>query len=310
MSRVKFCPKCMNIIHKKDTECSNCGMLVSDMENEERVEEKLKPQKKEKPVMLDENGNPLSKKEQRKKLKEKQIDFEEEFYESDEESKSLELDNRVNAISEEGENDENTSIASIEKPKRHKHKPKKKEAPEFTVNETGEYEINTKDVTFFENNEEYSIRKARGDYEPEKLKWWEIYKWADRMLARRKVKKQVNKASTVKPEYISKTKLLILCALFGWMGGHNLYAGNKAKGWTILGMFVVMLLVIYINPLAEIMGTFIGGGFGFAIMCMWFYDFFAICFNKYKYHVTKMQFIRKLNVETRAKLGKKYINMK
>jgi len=35
----KFCPKCMNIIRKKDTKCSQCGMPVEEMQTKE-VEKK------------------------------------------------------------------------------------------------------------------------------------------------------------------------------------------------------------------------------------------------------------------------------
>lgn len=296
MKRVKFCPKCMNIIHKKDTACSSCGMLVSDMENQERVEDKLKAKKAEPEIIVDETGKELTKKEIIELKKKKQIDFEKEFLVVDE--------------NKEKNSEEQSSTGVESKPKRHKHKPKKKDSPNFSVDEAGEYKIDTKDVTFFETQEEYSVKKARGDYKPEKIEWWEIYKWADRMLARRKIKKEVNKAARVKPEYISKGKLLTLCILFGWMGVHNFYARNHVKGWTLLSMFIVMLVVVYTPVLYVIMGIFVGGGFGFVLLSMWMYDMFAIMTNRYKYRVTKLQFIRKLNIETRAKLGKRYIDIK
>ena len=37
--------------------------------------------------------------------------------------------------------------------------------------------------------QEYSVKKARGDYRPPRVKRWEIYKLADRAFARRKIKK-------------------------------------------------------------------------------------------------------------------------
>lgn len=299
MKRVKFCPKCMNIIGKKDTECSSCGMKVEDMNIEDSVSILPKKIKKEKEVILDENGKTLSKKEIKKLQEQKEIDFEEAFAEP-EESQTEGLENL-----EVQENAEEKLL-----PKRHKHKSKKKEKPEFSVSESGEYSINTKDVTFFENQEEYSVKKARGDYEPEKLKWWEIYKWADRMLARRKVKKEVNKAATVRPEFVSKTTMLLLCIFFGWMGAHNFYAKNTAKGWTIVGMLIATVIIVEVPVLYAFMGVFVGGGCGFIVVCMWIIDLFGIITNRYRYKITKMQFIRKLNVETRAKLGKKYINIK
>lgn len=299
MKRVKFCPKCMNIIGKKDTECSACGMKVEDMKIEDVPTFMPKKKKKEKEIITDENGNVLSKKEIKKLQEQKEINFEEAFFEEEE-----------NPVETESVNQPESTEENETKPKRHKHKSKKKDAPEFSVNETGEYSINTKDVTFFEKQEEYSVKKARGDYEPEKLKWWEIYKWADRMLARRKIKKEVNKAATVRPEFISKTKMLLLCLFFGWMGAHNFYARNKAKGWTIVGMLIAMVIIVKVPALNAFMGVFVGGGCGFVVLCMWLIDIFAIITNRYRYRITKMQFIKKLNVETRAKLGKKYIDIK
>jgi len=296
MKRVKFCPKCMNIIHKKDEECSQCGMKVSEMVQDESLSIMPKFTKQEE-VIVGDDGKELSKKEIRKLKENKVIDFEKEFYGEESES-------------EQNENSSDASEESKNKPKRHKHKSKKKNVPNYTVDAEGEFDINTKDVTFFENQEEYSVKKARGDYEPEKLKWWEIYKWADRMLARRKVMKEVNKAAVVRPEFVNKGILAILCLLFGWMGAHNFYAKNNAKGWTVLGMFVAALIIVQVPVLYQFMGIFVGGGLGFIVISMWFYDFICICFNRYKFRITKMQFIRKLNTETRAKLGKKYINMK
>ena len=165
-------------------------------------------------------------------------------------------------------------------------------------------------VTFFEKQDEYSVKKARGEYTPEKIEWWEIYKWADRMLARRKVKKEVNKASRVKPAFVSKVKLFLLCVFFGWFGVHNFYAKNIAKGWTVLSLMTISIIVVVVEPLTRIMGVFVGGGFAFIVVTMWIYDLVSIILNRYKYKTVRMQFIRKLNVETRAKLGKKYINMK
>ena len=297
----KFCPKCMNIIRKKDTECSECGMPVSEMDGEES--QRLIPKLPEIKGQVAKQEEKLSKKEKRKLAKEKEIDFEKEFFE--EEHESLESDDVVNETMEQ--------TTPQQKPKRHKHKPKlknKKDVPEFSVDEKGEYEIDTKDVTFFEQNEEYSVRKARGDIKQEKLKWWEIYKWADRMLARRKIMKEVNKAARVKPEFVSQFKMIILCLLFGYLGAHNFYAGNKKRGWAVIIMWVIIVPVISIKVLYDFMGMFVGGGLGFVVLSMWIFDLIAICFNRYKYHVTKMQFIKKLNVETRAKLGKKYIDIK
>ena len=127
MAKVKFCPNCMNIIHKKDTECKNCGMKVEDIDKEESVTEKLKP-KKEKKVYLDEQGNQISKREQRKILESKEIDFEEAFLEEEEENSSnVDATEKVDS----GED----AVENLIKRKRHKHKSKRKNKPEFSVDE-------------------------------------------------------------------------------------------------------------------------------------------------------------------------------
>lgn len=303
MKRVKFCPNCMEIIGKKDTECKKCGMKVEDMEGKEVLPDynPLKGEKKKKEYK-DDQGNIISKKEYKKLQESKEINFEEAFLNEDDSNKNPD----ENTVAEE-------SVDDLIKRKRHKHKPKKKDTPEFSIDESGEYKIETKDVTFFENlegQEEYSVRKARGDIKEDKIEWWEIYKWADKMLARRKVKKEVNKASVVRPDFISKTKMILLCLFFGWMGAHNFYARNTAKGWTVLSMLAVAIIIIQIPVLYQIMGVFVGGGLGFAVMFLWLHDLIALCFNKYRYRITKMQFIKKLNATTRAKLGKKYIDIK
>ena len=300
----KFCPKCMNIIRKKDTVCSECGMPVSEMEFEQGVSIIPKISNTKQDDTFENNDSSeqqkLSKKEKRKLDRQKEIDFEKAFIQED----ADEEENTSDVVEEE--------VQEEHKPKRHKHKPKKnnKNIPEFSVDGEGKFDIDTKDVTFFEKEEEYSVRKARGDVKQEKLKWWEIYKWADRLLARRKIMKEVNKAARVKPDFVSKIKMMILCLLFGIFGVHNFYAGNKKRGWAVVIMWVIILPVISIKVLYDFMGVFVGGGLGFVVMFMWVYDFICICFNRYKYDITKMQFIRKLNAETRAKLGKKYIDIK
>ena len=57
------------------------------------------------------------------------------------------------------------------------------------------------------------------------------------------------------------------------------------------------------------MGIFVGGGLGFTIFALWFTDLFGLIFNKYSYEISKEEFISNLNVETRMKLRKKYVNL-
>ena len=75
----------------------------------------------------------------------------------------------------------------------------------------------------------------------------------------------------------------------------------------IVAFDIIVLLIMNIPVLFQIMGIFVGGGLGFAIIALWFTDLFGIIFNKYRYKISKEEFISNLNVETRAKLGKKWI---
>jgi len=320
----KFCPRCMNIIRKNDTVCSQCGFKVADIQKK-KVEKNKEVIPSSDPTAVtntqDENiatdGGIVV--DTRSILNNAEINES-----SDLEQNEQPLPNETDEgfIQPEESIVENGSInldmvgkvvfEDEKKPKRHKHKKKvkKEDLPNFTVDEDGSYNIDTKDVTYLEGIEAptQSIRKARGDLpKEEKLKWWEIYKWADRMLAKRKITKEVNKASHKIPVGISKPVMLTWCILFGWLGIHNFYAKNIKRGWTVVVFDVIISLVINIPILYKIMGVFVGGGLGFVVMALWFYDLFSLIFNKYKYRISKEEFISNLNVETRAKLGKKYI---
>ncbi len=276
--RIRFCPRCMNIIHKNDKQCSSCGlevikMLEMQLENED---------KKEKLV-----------------------------------SEAIEKANQEVSETETLDSAEQNSDETAVKPKRHKHKSKtkpqnKEDLPEYTVDENGDYNIDTKDVTFLEgvDYKSYSAKQARGEKPArEKINWWEIYKWADLMLARRKINKEVKKASYKIPYGISRTKMLLLCIFLGWFGAHDFYAKNNKRGWTVLSFNVVVALVINIPILYKLMGIFVGGGLGFVLVVMWISDLYAIITNHYKYRISKEEFISNLNVETRGKLPKRYWNL-
>ena len=273
--RIRFCPRCMNIIHKNDTQCSSCGLQVSKM-LEMQLENKDKDEKL---------------------IQEK-----------------IEEANTEVSESEASDSAEQNSDETVKKPKRHKHKAKtkqqrKEDIPEYSVDENGEYNIDTKDVTFLEDIDykSYSTKQAKGEKPArEKIKWWEIYKWADLMLARRKINKEVKKASYKIPYGISRTKMLLLCIFFGWFGAHDFYAKNNKRGWTVLSFNVVVALVINIPVLYKIMGIFVGGGLGFVLVVMWLTDLYGIITNHYKYRISKEEFISNLNVATRGKLAKRY----
>ena len=91
------------------------------------------------------------------------------------------------------------------------------------------------------------------------------------------------------------------------MGAHNFYAKNNKKGWTVLAFDVVVAVVLSVPVLYKIMGIFVGGGLAFAVLMMWVLDFIDILMNRYKYRISKEEFISNLNVKTRANLGRKYI---
>lgn len=193
--------------------------------------------------------------------------------------------------------------------------------PEFTIDPNGEFNIDTSDVELVgeqtgriieEQHQSYSIKKSRGDYKPPKIKWWEIYKLADRHFARKKIKKQISKASKIKPGFISKTKLFLLALFFGWAGAHNFYAKNYKKGCFTIGMLALFILIMigaqYSVFLASIQLS-VGGCAGFLNMFIWISDTISIGINSFKYRIQKEAFLFRLNFNTRAKLGEKYYDL-
>ncbi len=194
--------------------------------------------------------------------------------------------------------------------KRRKHKRKQQELPDVKKDENGELEIDTTDVTYFEGAKQpYGAKSARGERDDEKIQWWEIYKWADLYLARRKINKEVNKAARIEPTYIKHGVLLCLAILFGWMGAHNFYAKNRGKGWFVLSSLIIALIVVSVPAFKGVIDVSIGGGLGFVILIMWLSDVISIVMRRYKFRESKLKFIAKLNLETRKKLGKKYVNI-
>lgn len=268
MARIRFCPECMNIVKKKDEKCSQCGMLVSDMEKQ------LEEQKQ---------ANALSAvKEQMNMVDQLNTDVVEENIDTD-------------------------AVEQINQPKRHKHKKKNQNVPQYTVDEDGSFNIDTRDVTFLDNSS-YSSKKERGEFKPEKIEWWEIYKWADRHLARKKIMKEVNKAGNVRPAFVKKGWMIFLCAFFGWMGAHDYYAKNYKKGALVTIAMIISVVFVSVPALASV-STFFGGGCGFIVAYLWISDFISLLIDKYKYRLSKEAFIMKLNVETRYKISKRYLSV-
>ncbi len=197
--------------------------------------------------------------------------------------------------------------------KRHPHKKKQpaKEVIDAKVDENGEINVETKDVTFFEGaTENYSVKAARGETKKQKPKWWEIYKWADIYLARKKINKEVNKAARVEPPFVNHWVLLTLAILFGYVGAHNYYAKNNRRGLFITISLILALIVVAVPVLRDNVGVSIGGGLGFVVLSCWIWDIVAIIWRRFKFRESRLQFICKLNLATREKLGEKYVNIK
>lgn len=193
--------------------------------------------------------------------------------------------------------------------------------PEFTIDPNGEFNIDTSDVELVgeqtgriieEQHQSYSIKKSRGDYRPPKIKWWEIYKLADRHFARKKIKKQISKASKIKPGFISKTKLFLLALFLGWTGAHNFYAKNYKKGFFSIGSLLFFILIMVSAQYSAFIASIqlsIGGLAGFLNMFIWISDTISIGFNSFKYRIQKEAFLFRLNFNTRAKLGERYYDL-
>lgn len=302
---MRQCPRCASELNNLDKVCPRCGLpvdkmgqaedsLAEDLENQANSSKLNRAQKKEKKRLAK-----LAKKEAKRQKKQAESVSNTDF----------------KNFAKNSENSESEQIVA-------KKSKNKNDEFQFEIDENGEINIDTKDVEIigeeaskiYEEKREqqtYSIKKARGDYRPPKVKWWEIYKLADRSFARRKIKKEVSKAAKVKPDFVSKTKLLILAILFGWCGAHNFYAKNKKKGFVTLGFLLVSILGLMLNdvPFFKAIELWMIGFTGFVVLVIWISDIVNIIFNRFEYRIQKDKFISELNIETRAKLGEKYIDL-
>lgn len=303
---MKQCPRCASEISAKDKVCPRCRLPVSKMvEAQESLAEDLEKQAESKKL------NRAQKKEKKRlaKLAKKEA----------KKQRKLEMAESNTDFSQFASNRENKEQVNTLPLKKKKDK---NDEFQFVVDENGEFYIDTKDVEIIGEEtakiyeermqrQTYSVKKARGDFRPPKIKWWEIYKLADRSFARRKIKKEVAKASKVKPDFIKKGKLLALAVFFGWCGAHNFYARNKKKGFVSLTFLAVSVLSMLLNgvPFFKQMELWLIGFTGFVVMVIWVSDIVDIIFNKFKYRIQKDKFIAGMNIETRAKLGEKYIDL-
>ena len=302
---MRQCPRCASEINEKDEVCPRCGLPVSKMGEAEDAlaEEMIKESKSE-------NLNRAQKKEKKRLAK---LAKKEAKRKRKEEAKMSTTD-----FSQYASNAKSESAETLKSGKRKK----KEDKFQFSVDENGEFNIDTKDVEIIgedvskiyeerRRKQEYSIKKAGGDYRPPKIKWWEIYKLADRAFARRKIKKDVSKAAKVRPESVSKIKLLLLAIFFGWCGAHNFYAKNKKKGFVSLSFLAISIASMFLRGTAFIgaIEVWAIGFTGFVVISIWIIDIINIIFNKFEYRIQKDKFISCMNIETRAKLGEKYIDL-
>ena len=292
---MRQCPRCASEITANDKVCPRCGLPVDKM-NLDADEEKVIYSSAEK--------------REQKRLKK-------EAKKAEKKAKKLREQKSDTDFSKFATNVEQTEDAFGRK-----NKKSKKNAMQFEIDENGEFNINTADVEIVgaetgklieeRYRQTYSVKKARGDYRPERIKWWEIYKLADRAFARRKIKKEVSKAAKMKPDFIKKSKLLALAVFFGCFGAHNFYAKNKKKGWTSIISIAICLTIFFLAPTVPFFAGIklsIGGLTGFIVFYIWWGDIINIIFNSFKYRIQKEEFIEHMNVETRAKLGEKYVDM-
>lgn len=318
---MKHCPRCSSELSPMDKVCPRCGLPVSEMKD---FEEKFnlggsESQSEEAAQALDPKLEKKRRKEEEKRQKKAKKEAEKKQKIEEEE-----IDFSQFAINS-GVPDPDEILDTDTYSERKKKKKKLDAKPRFMIDENGEFDIDTKDVEIVgeetgkiiekQYQQSYSVKKSRGDYMPQKLKWWEIYKFADRHFARSKIKKEVNKAAKMKPSFVEKYKLLLLCIFLGPFGAHHFYAKNKKRGWFMVTMCCIWILG---TILAESTGIFrflryveisIMGFAGFLTLFFWFSDLINIIFNQFKYTIQRDRFIEGLNVETRAKLGAKYIDM-
>lgn len=296
---MRQCPRCASEITKNDKVCPRCKLPVSKMKFDETLVDD---------EVQESTSEPIKTKSQLKK--EAKIQKKEEKRRQKKEKDALKTDFSKYATNAKEDKDD-----YLNQPK------SKKLSPKFELDENGEFNIDTADVELVgeakgkileeQYQKNYSVKKARGDYKEPKIKWWELYKLADRSFARRKIKKEVNKAAKIRPENISKAKLLLLAIFLGWTGAHNFYAKNYKKGAVSVVSLILWVGVVYLASISRFFASIqisIGGGAGFVNLILWASDIINIAFGSFKFRTQKEAFIFGMNVKTRAKLGEKYVD--
>ena len=174
--------------------------------------------------------------------------------------------------------------------------------------------IDVSEISMFEgkykNNYQPKQAGTENDYKLEKLQWWEIYRKADRWLIRRKLNKVVKKQACVKPARVSQMLMVILSLFTGFLGLHDFYAKNFKRGAITLGCFAWSMTLVALMDvwpwLINVQYSLIALP-GLVCIMMWMWDFFEVITKRYPYQESRLDFIYSLDVETRARLGNKYI---
>ena len=308
MTFMKQCPRCAAEITSKMKKCEKCGLPLDSVDFSDELEkQELEIKNKKAEKKAEKRAKKLARKQELKEKRER------------ESVSTTDFSKFASNVEHEEEPEEYVQKKGLFGSK--KKKKNKQEKPNFEIDENGEFYINTADVEIVgeetgklieeQHSKSYSVKKARGDYREPKIKWWEIYKLADRAFARRKIKKEVNKAAKIKPEFVKKSTLLTRAIFLGWCGSHNFYAKNTKKGWTSVISFILWMGIAFFAsyiPFLRKIQVSIGGCAGFICLFIWLGDIFNIVFNSFKYRLQREKFIFSLNIETRAKLGEKYID--
>lgn len=222
--------------------------------------------------------------------------------------------------------DEKPEIPEIQSDELHKiHWVPKKEREGYTKDKSKQKNvriegrhIDVSRIAIFNEEQEaskYTPKKlhtevTEDDYKLRKLEWWEIYRRADRMLVRRKLNKVVKKQACVKPKKISQLGMFILCLIGGFIGLHDFYAKNIKRGTVTLGLFtwaISLVALMDVFPWISYVQYSLIALPGLVCLMRWVWDLLAIITKRYVYKESKLNFIYSLDVQTRARLGNKYI---
>ena len=92
---------------------------------------------------------------------------------------------------------------------------------------------------------------------------------------------------------------------------HNFYAGNWKRGLvSAISFAIAMIFVVFLDGIA-FFKTYMQGIMcavpGLVCMFIWLTDFVAIVLRRFKFRTSRLEYIKTLDLETRARLGKKYI---